>query len=391
MFFYLVGSLTPFLGSWGADWDGVERTFTCEIETQCADGIDEDLDGLTDCADPDCAPACQAECAPGAVRQEFGNGMFGCSGTVTRFESANLCSGDSAVCPAQAWVDNRDGLTPDYNYWTDDDLRFNGDAAACFVSLTTGNPCSAGQPMRVCNAITDPLGNNCNWTDCGWETTTPNEYFGGCGGNLTAGTLCCDTTREQMCADALDEDGDGLTDCLDPDCDGVASCELGTELTCNDGLDNDGDGSTDCLDADCMTDPACTSCAPGVTRQDFGNGMSGCSGSVAWSDRADLCGSGTVVCSGQQWVDLRSGQVPGLHYWTDDDLRYSGVPTACSVSQTVGALCPLAPMRVCTPTIDDALGNHCNWINCGWETTTPNEYFGGCGGNLTAGTLCCTP
>ena len=83
--------------------------------------------------------------------------------------------------------------------------------------------------------------------------------------------------------------------------------------------------------------------------------------------------------------------MPDLHYWTDDDLRYNGSGAACFVSPTIGTPCGSTPMRVCTPTIDDALGNQCNWINCGWETTTPNEYFGGCGGNLTAGTLCCAP
>jgi hypothetical protein len=99
-----------------------------------------------------------------------------------------------------------------------------------------------------------------------------------------------------------------------------------------------------------------------------------------------------VAASSTRIVYSHSGaQVPGLHYWTDDDLFFNGVPTACFVSQTIGTSCGSTPMRVCTPTIDDALGNNCNWIDCGWETTTPNEYFGGCGGNLTAGTLCCAP
>jgi hypothetical protein len=46
-------------------------------------------------------------------------------------------------------------------------------------------------------------------------------------------------------------------------------------------------------------------------------------------------------------------------------------------------------MRVCTASGTDAEGNVCNWENCGYGSTSPNQYFGGCEGNTTAGTLCC--
>jgi hypothetical protein len=61
--YYLVRSLSPFPGSWGANSAGVERGFTCGNETQCTDGLDNDLDGHDDCEDPDClsAPACQPQ------------------------------------------------------------------------------------------------------------------------------------------------------------------------------------------------------------------------------------------------------------------------------------------------------------------------------------------
>ena len=50
--------------------------------------------------------------------------------------------------------------------------------------------------MRVCVSYgsTDLLGNVCNWYDCGLNGNTPgaaDEYFGGCAGNTTAGTVCC--------------------------------------------------------------------------------------------------------------------------------------------------------------------------------------------------------
>ncbi len=60
VFFYLVRPLAPYLGSWGKDSRGVERTGGCFGESSCTDGVDNDGDLLTDCADRDCFqnPAC---------------------------------------------------------------------------------------------------------------------------------------------------------------------------------------------------------------------------------------------------------------------------------------------------------------------------------------------
>ncbi|MCK9523357.1 MAG: hypothetical protein M0R76_10000 [Proteobacteria bacterium] len=63
-----------------------------------------------------------------------------------------------------------------------------------------------------------------------------------------------DTTPElieEICDDGIDNDGDGLIDCADPDCDGKLGaggfiCEPFGETICDDGFDNDGNGLTDC-------------------------------------------------------------------------------------------------------------------------------------------------
>ena len=44
---------------------------------------------------------------------------------------------------------------------------------------------------------------------------------------------------ESLRDDGVDEDGDGLIDCQDADCDFLDGCEFGTELTCDDELDYD--------------------------------------------------------------------------------------------------------------------------------------------------------
>jgi len=61
---------------------------------------------------------------------------------------------------------------------------------------------------------------------------------------------------ELICADGEDNDSDALIDCDDPDCFGVAPCNA-AELNCTDGADNDGDTLVDCDDSDCAADLAC--------------------------------------------------------------------------------------------------------------------------------------
>ena len=52
----------------------------------------------------------------------------------------------------------------------------------------------------------------------------------------------------EVCDDGIDNDGDGLVDCEDPDCAGSPEC---IPEICDDALDNDGDGLTDCEDSEC--------------------------------------------------------------------------------------------------------------------------------------------
>jgi len=61
---------------------------------------------------------------------------------------------------------------------------------------------------------------------------------------------------DTLCRDGVDNDGDHLFDCIDPDCAMVPACqptgdtETGEEL-CGDGIDNDGKDGTDCNDPKC--------------------------------------------------------------------------------------------------------------------------------------------
>lgn len=136
------------------------------------------------------AGACVKLCAGGGVLGDvFGPTMTGCRGR-TRFQNrAAFCPPTTHVCTAAEYVQRRAGKRPTYNYWTNDNLRYAGSSSSC-RAVAAGTSCGAN-PMRVCAGQRDPLGNECNWTRCGLGSNTPNEWFGGCVDNTTAGVLCC--------------------------------------------------------------------------------------------------------------------------------------------------------------------------------------------------------
>jgi hypothetical protein len=149
-------------------------------------------------------PRCRELRAPGCASsvtavERFGGAknMTGCAGSVPWFQRELLCAPGYSACTAAEWMANRGKVVPSHNYWTNDDLRYGGWSGACWASDTSGNQCN--QPMRVCKPGGDDdwdgdgiQDNDCNWSMCGWKASTPNEYFGGCYNDDTAGTLCCE-------------------------------------------------------------------------------------------------------------------------------------------------------------------------------------------------------
>jgi hypothetical protein len=62
LFYYLVRPETVARGSWGQGPGGAERAAVCGAESDCDNGVNDDGDAATDCADTDCAntAACRA-------------------------------------------------------------------------------------------------------------------------------------------------------------------------------------------------------------------------------------------------------------------------------------------------------------------------------------------
>jgi hypothetical protein len=117
--------------------------------------------------------------------------MVGCTGKITYANAATLCPPGTTVCTPAQYVARRAAKKPTYNYWTSVNLGYEGSPGDCSVdAVGTAGYSSCNNPMRVCTGATDPLGNQCNGTGCGFKTRT-NQYFGGCTNDTTAGTLCC--------------------------------------------------------------------------------------------------------------------------------------------------------------------------------------------------------
>jgi len=305
------------VGGWnGTVGDGV---LTIEaIEGDCANGLDEDGDGLTDCLDPDCAssplcPAVNDECS-GAVAIGLGSSPF---------ENTNAPVDGPLVCDPDISGDLWFLHTP-----ADSGLL---SVATCSISGTLGDTVlvaydgTAGCPGPTGAALA------CDDDACGSqsELLVPVTagvplliQVGGRGGSVGDGVLRLER-REGSCADGLDDDGDGLIDCDDPDCDLDPACD---ELDCSDGIDGDGDGLTDCADPDCAGETVCeefANCADGID-----NDLDGlvdcadpeCAASPVCLPIApnDLCADATPVIEGQHLFSNLNAPLPGAVFCDPD-------------------------------------------------------------------------
>lgn len=97
---------------------------------------------------------------------------------------------------------------------------------------------------------------SCQTEDCGNSADDDGDGLIDCDDpDCSAAPVCV----PEVCTNGVDDDGDGLTDCDDPEC--ASSTHCATE-SCASGVDEDGDGLTDCDDDDCLSTPECGVCNP---------------------------------------------------------------------------------------------------------------------------------
>jgi hypothetical protein len=207
----------------------------------CNDGADNDLDGLIDCADGDCA------------------GLAICPVVVAAYAAPPVPAGE--ICGDGADNDG-DGLV---------DCADSDCAAACNPVVLYGVPI-APPPREVCN---DGLDNDRDGrTDCADSDCGRMNY---CAPQVALYSVpIAPPVGPENCFDGIDNDRDGAVDFADSDCGPVPEYAAVFAEDCDDGVDNDRDGLTDCSDGDCRGAAHCTMApAYGVPfpRENCGDGV----------------------------------------------------------------------------------------------------------------------
>ncbi|MBW2733636.1 MAG: hypothetical protein JRH20_14705 [Deltaproteobacteria bacterium] len=245
-------------------------------EADCQNGIDDDVDGLPDCQDPDCGQdsfclAGDENCGNG--KDDDGDGRIDCEDSDCFTHP--LCTQPGPENCVNRRDDDDDGLVD------------------CFDPDCFENP--ACRDDEICDNRRDDDGDglvDCRDPDCfdhpvcrpGREDCDNRRDDDGdglvdCDDPDCFGHPAC-VPGQENCQNRRDDDGDGLVDCDDPDCFGHPFCGPGREI-CDNKQDDDGDGLIDCDDFDCIGHPTC---GPGGeicdnNRDDDGDGRVDCADS----------------------------------------------------------------------------------------------------------------
>ncbi|MEW6430412.1 MAG: hypothetical protein AB1730_02785 [Myxococcota bacterium] len=210
-------------------------------EANCDNGVDDDTNGKTDCADPGCN---LSSCGPGCQCQALQRAERNCNDGADNDADGQADCADSNCAGAGCF----DG----------------GCVCANLKPTETGCADSADNDQDTATDCADP---DCEGKAC-QAGTTRTCAASAC--QCNGGAPVDEGPSGGLCRDRVDNDCDGLLDCAEANCD-MASCNpdggagcrcamgMASETTCDDRQDNDGDGKTDCADsADCPQGTACT-------------------------------------------------------------------------------------------------------------------------------------
>ena len=174
----------------------------------------------------------------------------------------------------EIWMNPQDpngrcGADPKCYLFPEPDLSFydNNVGVVEIELIAFGTDVNGREHKHPCKCALAPVADVCgdgicSSTECDAMNCTDCACKNGCAKGCTSEIIGpSGAITENQCSDGIDNDGDGLSDCNDPDCYEYNEKFGCSTNPCGDGLDNDGDGSTDCEDADCQSDEAClTTC-----------------------------------------------------------------------------------------------------------------------------------
>ncbi len=198
--------------------DGCGEQATCVItidvsDENCTDGVDNDGDGLADCADPDCAAT------------PCDDGLFCTSGDTCL---AGVCSGGPVSCDDgnDCTIDSCDeGSTSCVN----DSAAANGNACDDGEFCTDGDSCSAGSCTAGGARDCSSFDNGCNLGVCN-ESIDQCEPLPANDGSLCDDLLFC--TTGEFCTSGVCAGGAALS-CGDGNSCTIDSCDEGADQCVN--------------------------------------------------------------------------------------------------------------------------------------------------------------
>jgi hypothetical protein len=188
--------------------------------------------------------------------------------------------------------------------------------------------CPDPDPGSVCGNGKLGLDEQC---DCGHN---PAALPGGCTQvNGAPGGTCsatCTLIPKEQCGNYIDDDGDGLADCDDPDCETYPRC---LPENCTDRIDNNGDGKVDCADPECAGQVFCQAeiCDNGTDDNADGHvdcqdaaclGAAGCEGTELCWNGVDDNANGYADCEDAACAETDACRAEICDNGIDDDDDY---------------------------------------------------------------------
>ena len=191
------------------------------LDNGCTDGYDDDADGMIDCEDMDCdGQLCSATgvCELGICVEPPAECILDAD-----CDDTNICTDDTCEAGVCAYTPNNVACEDGDTCTTDDECKADGvctggpaldcdDNDACTLdSCDSSIGCQYEEVLDCCNADLDCDDNDPSTLDS-------------CADNGCVFTSLPDEGSDD-CADGIDNDNDGLTDCEEASCASAANCQ----------------------------------------------------------------------------------------------------------------------------------------------------------------------
>jgi len=242
-------------GAVDCDDDDCIEVPACDFAERCDNGYDDDGDGAIDCDDGDCAgnPYCMELFCADSIDND-GNGLIDC---------------DDAACAGMPGCIASTNCVPSLLLFCNDSISSstagrlsNFDTYGCNQGSYPGGEMYYNLLAYYGWEVTVFLADNSTNQDLQLVVSHTTDAVGGCDANDPCDSADVSTVNDQQVTVASNTVTNlwiivDSSTAAGGDFDLTVTCLLPNEIHCADGINDDGDGLIDCWDSDCDTDPLC--------------------------------------------------------------------------------------------------------------------------------------